>query len=540
MPRPRALVLTPLVFLVLILLAPTLVSAESAAASKPPLYEGLGNYHRPVTTESEEAQAYFDQGMMLAYAFGRSDAAKAFQAAMQADPDCALCSWGEAWAFGPYQNEKMTDENAPKAYAAAQRALALADKANDVERALIEAMAVRFVESPFDEDTASSDRGDLDRAYVEAMRGVAERFPDDLDVQTLFAESLMILHPWDLWPDGEPRPETLEILERLEGVLEVDLRHAGACHMYIHAVEMSHDPDRAEACADLLAEGIPLGSHIQHMPSHIYMRIGRYGDAVVANQQARIVDQMAESGAAVAIYPHHNTHMLWFAAWMDGQSFVALRAARDMSRDRGMMSFLEAVTLVRFGRWAEIGELDKPGKGRLNRGMRRFAEGMAHLRLGDRARAEQALKHLSRVRNKTDPEDTFRPDGEDGPWDLLETVQGILAGEIAAAAGDVDAAVAHLTRAVAAEDALEYNEPEYWPIPPRHVLGAILLDAGRAAEAQAVYEAALEQHRENGWSLHGLAQSLEAQDKKDEAAKVRERFEKAWERADVWLTSSRF
>ena len=513
----------------------SLLAGPSTQADEIRLYEGLGTYHRDVSTTSDLAQDYFDQGMNLGYAFGRSEAADSFRVAAEKDPGCGICYWGEAWTRGPYQNAKMSDENAPKAYAAIQNALQAVDSASDLEKALIQAMATRYVENP-----EEADRDELDLAYSEAMRQVAAEFPDDLDVIALFAESLMILHPWDLYPDGEIRPEGAEAIELLEGVLEKDLHHAGACHLYIHAVEPSDEAERAEACADVLAQEIPLGSHIQHMPSHIYMRIGRYADGVRANQQAHIVDVMAEQDKAVAIYAGHNLRMLWYAGWMDGQSAIAIQAGRDVAREGDWASSQHHQALARFGRWGELKEMNKAPAGDNQEAVWLFARGMAFLREGPRAKAEKSLRRLTKIMKATDPEKKFREGGKDGPIHLMRIAQGILAGELAAADGDFDAAIEHLERAVEAADQLGYSEPEPWAIPPRQVLGAVLLEAGRPAEAGERYQEELAQRRENGWSLYGLAESLRAQGKDEEAAEVDERFRRAWARSDVFLTSSRF
>jgi len=406
--------------------------------------------------------------------------------------------------------------------------------ATEVERTLIEAMAVRYAEDP-----ESADREELDRAYAEAMREAASRFPDDHDVQTLFGESLMVLHPWDLYPNGEVRPEAKEAIEALEGVLTEDLHHGGACHLYIHAVEASTTPERAEACADVLAAAIPGGSHIHHMPSHIYMRIGRYEDSVRANQMAWLRDQMAERGEAVAIYPGHNLHMLWFAAWMDGQSAVALQAARDMERTDHWAFGIRPLTLARFGRWDEVLETERPADP-LHEGMWQFARGLAYIRTGDSAKAAKAMKRLDKITAKTDPSATFFDGADDGPIDFLRIAQGMLAAEIAAAEGDLDEAIDLLKEVAATEDLLQYAEPEIWPIPARQVLGAVYLDAGRLDEARRAYEEELQKHPDNGWSLFGLARVLREQGDDELAAEVDERFEQAWARADLLLSGSRF
>jgi tetratricopeptide (TPR) repeat protein len=509
-------------------------NAAAADEERIPLFEGLGSYHREIRSPSPVAQSYFDQGMMLRYAFGRPEAVASFRAALTDDPECAICFWGEAWALGPYQNEGMSDEAGLEAWQAIQSALT-ARPGSEVERAMIEAMATRYAEDP-----EKAEREQLDRDYSKAMRGLAGRYPDDPDIQTLFAESLMVLHPWDLYPDGEPRPEATEAIEVLEGVLAANPAHAGACHLYIHAVEPSTHPERGEACADRLAAELPKGSHIQHMPSHIYMRIGRYGDAVRANQAARLVDAMAAEGKAVAIYPTHNIYMLWYAGWMDGQSAVAIQAAHDLARARPKAAFAYPLALARFGRWDELIEMTEVPREPLQAGLWWFARGLAFLRTGREKDSRKAEKRLRKILDGTDPEETFGEDTTDGPAHLLRMAYGILAGERAAAAGDVDRAVRLLQDGVAAGDEMEYSEPETWPIPVRQVLGAVLLEAGRAAEAVEVYEAELARHPENGWSLFGLAESLRAVDDTAGAADADARFERAWARADVLLTSSRF
>ncbi len=503
--------------------------AEPAA----PLFDNLGDYSRTLDTDSLMAQRYFDQGLQLGYGFGRAAAVASFRMAQRYDPDCAMCYWGEAWTLGPYQNGRMSDEAGLEAYRAIQTAKEKSATSTDSERALIEAMASRYAAQPKD-----ADRRQLDETYVAAMRDVVRRFPNDLDASALFAESLMVLYPWDLWlPDGSPRPETTEATNVLESVLARNIRHVGACHLFIHAVEASPDPRRAEACADLLAAQMPGASHIQHMPSHIYMRIGRYGDAVRSNQRARIVDVEAEHGRGAAIYATHNLDMLAFAAWMDGQSAVAIRAARDLAHDRPRDRLHHLQILVRFGRWEEIMELDDPPTDDFTLGMWEFARGMAQLRRGHGDAATSAAEHLVELSEKLPDDARYQRYSR---VDLLRVAGGILMGEIAAAARHYDEALSKLRLAAAVEASFPYSEPEAWAIPVGHVLGAVLLEAGRPAEAQRVYEEELEHHAENGWSLLGLEQSLRAQGDDEAAAAVHERFARAWARADLPLLGSRF
>lgn len=503
----------------------------SAAQPTVNLYETLGSFHRPIPTRSSEAQAFFDQGMRLAFAFGRREAAASFARAQELDPDCALCYWGEAWALGPYINEPMYDEAVPRAYEAIQKARQLAG--GGIEASLIDAMAMRYAPEP-------GDRGALDSAYADAMRDVVRRHPADLDAAALFGEALMVLSPWNHWKsDGSPQPGTEKAAAVLEAVLDRNLKHTGACHLYIHLVEASPAPERAEACADHLADGIPGASHIQHMPSHIYMNIGRYGESVRLNQTAWQMDQQSRAGKAVAIYPDHNMHMLIFAGWMDGQSSVAIQAARDLAKMSPIDAFYPIVMLARFGRWDEVVALSERPDDPFQEGMWSFARGLAHLRLSQPDSAASYAIRLGRITADTPDSLKYGFVGH-RQADLLGIASGILDGELAASEGRFDDAVAALERAVVLEDQLVYDEPEPWPLPARHVLGAIHLLAGQPDRAEATYREALADHPMNGWSLYGLAESLDRQGRHDEAAETRADFERAWARADVWLASSRF
>jgi tetratricopeptide (TPR) repeat protein len=496
----------------------------------PPLYDNLGDFSRAVTTGSARAQAYFDQGMRLAYSFARADAARSFRTARELDPGCAICHWGEAWVLGPYQNNPGGVGDYEAARRASRTALERAIRAEPWERALIEAMAARY---PDGADAAATE------AYAQAMEQAYRSHPDDPEIGALFAESLMMYRPWDLYDErGEPYAETRRAVEALESILERDLAHPGACHLYIHAVE-AWQPQRAEACADLLASTVPGVAHMQHMPSHIYMNIGRYGDAVRGNQRALEVERAAERGEGFVVYPGHNTGMLIFAAWVDGQSEVALAAARDMTHGDHGGAYQYELQLARFGRWDEI--LDQPTEPEHDfiGGLIRVPRGLARLRTGDRRGAEAALESIRAIRGAT-PEDATHTFFRFSQRDLLGIAENILAGEIAAVDGRYQDAETALREAIRLEDGLPYSEPEPWPIPARHVLGAILLEAGQPERAEAVYREALDIHPDNGWSLIGLAQSLDAQGREAEAREVERAFRTAWDRADIRLTGSRF
>ena len=348
------------------------------AVSEPiPLYPAaLGTFTRAISSSNPEAQAYFDQGFQMMCAFAKQDAARSFREAWRRDPNCAICYWGEAWAWGSYLNGPMTPAEAPFAYAAIQRAREVATRfASEPERAFIDAMVPRYV-AQFDPDR----RRDQDMAYAEAMRRVYEAYPDDLDAATLYADALFLLEPRRGTRDLDT-PGVRRLRGVLEGILARDIRHPGACHLYIHATESTTEPGRAEACAEFVGNSIPGASHINHMPSHTWNEIGRWGDAVRANIQAWQSDQKAAIGEGFAIYPEHNLHMLLFAASMDGQGAVATQAGKDYAKLTGD-SFYQALTLLRFGRVDEILALDNRPDDIVTGGLWDFTKGYAHLETG--------------------------------------------------------------------------------------------------------------------------------------------------------------
>src|SRR5687768_1589566 len=513
----------------LLLAASALLAQQSDSV---PLYQNLGAYSRKITTSSPKAQQYFDQGVRMTYGFGHPEGVRSFKAALRHDSTCAMCWWGIAWARGPYINARMDSVSGVEAYAAAQKALALKSRANAVEQALIEAMAVRYVAVP-----TRANRPGLDSAYANAMRVVASRHRKDLDANTLFAEAMMVLRPWDQWTrTGDPKPGTEEVVATLEQILKRDIRHPGACHLYIHAVEASRQPERAEKCGEFLGAMIPGASHIPHMPSHIWLRIGRYGDGVIANTRAWWVDQQSAYGGPPGIYPTHNLHMLLTAAAYDGQSAVSMQAARDIARF-GQNAFYPMAVFVRFGRWREILEYQWAPTHPYHRGVHAFARGLAHLA---NERADSARISLQRVDSLV----AVTPDsvqfGGHPQKSLLIMARAHLAAELFVAEKNYDEAVRALEAAVPLEDSLTYDEPEPWPIATRHVLGAVLLEAGRYADAERVYRDDLIDHPRNGWALFGLEQALRAQRKTAEADRVKTQLQNAWARADVWLLSSRF
>jgi len=514
-----------------------------------PLFDNLGSYHHPITTSSPLAQRYFDQGLRLVYAFNHDEAIRAFREAARLDPDCAMAQWGVALALGPNYNLALDAEHNQAAYEAAQRAQALAPKASEAERAYIEAVGKRYSVEP------GADRKALDRAYADAMRQVAHRYPDDPDAATLFAEALMDLRPWDLWTlDGEPQPGTLEIAATLEAVLAKYPEHPGANHYYIHVMEASPRPERALPSAQRIAELEPGAGHLVHMPSHIYMRLGRYADAAEANRRAIGVDlqylaRVKPEGIYPMMYYPHNIHFLWAAASMEGRSQEALQAARDVVKHLNpemveQMPMLEAYTptllfaLVRFGKWQEVLQEPAPPAGqRYTTGIWHYARGLA---LAATGRAAQAGAEQARVGAIAKEIPADRIIGDNTPAaTLLQLAAETLAGEIAARSGQPDRGIRHLEEAVRLQDGLPYTEPPPWYYPVRQSLGAVLLQAGRAAQAEAVYREDLRRNPHNGWSLYGLAASLRAQKGKD-AGPVEQEYRQAWAHADVTLTASRF
>jgi tetratricopeptide (TPR) repeat protein len=462
----------------------------------------------------------------MMYAFAKLDAVRSFREAWKRDPECAICFWGESWAWGSYLNGPMSAEQSPFAYAAAKKALQLRAKATPAEQDLIDAIQVRYV-TDFD----PKKRVEQDKAYAEEMRKLYEKYPNDLDVGTLYGDALFLL---------EPRRGTRDVdapnIQRLHGVLESvltrDPKHPGACHLYVHATESTVRPGKAEACAVFLGNTIPGASHINHMPSHTFNEVGRWGDSVRANLQAWHSDQKAEFGEGFAIYPDHNLHMLLYAASMDGQGAVAMQAGRDYAK-RTNDAMYQVLTLIRFGRFDEVLEVTKRPEREIPAAVWDFAQGYANLR---KKQEDFARLYLARVQKTAETgKAEFR---SHPPKHLLGILAGILEGEIARAAGDLPAAIAAFERAVVADDALDYDEPEPLPVPARHWLGAALLEAQRAGDAERVYREDLKDHPHNGWSLLGLQQALKAQGKT--SPEVDQDLEASWSRSDTWIRSSRF
>ncbi|HYG36913.1 MAG TPA: hypothetical protein VEC99_19125 [Clostridia bacterium] len=534
-----------------VLLLPLAACAVIAAEKLPaPLFDGMGRLHHAISTTSPQAQRFFDQGLMLCYAFNHHEAVRSFRAAAQLDPNCAMAWWGVAYAFGPHVNKPMTKEDNQNAWDALQKAMVLRSKANTKEQAYINALAKRY-QAEFSED-----RSALDKAYAHAMRGVVQAYPDDLDAQTLLAEALMDTMPWDYWAkDRSPKPETEEALAALRYVIKRDPNHPGANHLYIHAVEAGPTPELGIPAADRLGGYAPQAGHLVHMPSHIYMRVGQYHDATEANERAVKADQSyiqhcAAQGFYPGVYYPHNVHFLWYALLFEGRSTEALKAAQKAVRYAndnicGPNQILEAprfrhlpwLTWARFGQWDEIMKVPQPAATNsylVDRVLWHYTRGLA-LVARDKADAA-AREHAEIVKligNKDDIKQIENPQFPAGG--ILTIPERILAGKIAGLRGDHKEMITCLEQAVAAEDALPYMEPAYWPIPTRPALGLALLQAGEPAKAEAVFREDLKLWPRNGWGLLGLEHSLRQQGKDLSAESVAGEFKQAWAHADTKL-----
>lgn len=526
-----------------VLIRPAAASAGSAA---PP--EDLGAHVFPVSTRSPEAHRAFDRGLTLAYGFSHQRAEKEFRRAAELDPSCAMAWWGVALVNGPHINFPVVPpDRAKTAWEALQKARARAPGASGLEQALIDALGKRYA------DPQPEDRAPLDKAYADAMRGVWRSYAGRADIAVLYAESLMDLRPWDLWTaDGRPQPGTAEIVALLERALELDPDHPGANHLYIHTMEASPRPEAALDAADRLLDLVPASSHLVHMPSHIYARLGRWEDAAESNRRAIRVDDarraVDRAPGFYAMYMAHNRHFLVYTDMMQGRSADAIRAARTMVAEMpkeflaayagvadGFVIFPSEV-LMRFGRWGAVLKEPEPAESfPLSRALWRFTRGVAYTALN---RLDQAREEQSAFRNAAAKVPEGWTFGNNSAADLLAIASNVLDGELAAKEVRFDDAVKFLEEAVRIQDRLRYDEPPDWVQPVRHTLGAVLLRAGRYAEAEAVYREDLRQYPENGWSLYGLGRALRLQKQDGPAKEAEKRFEKAWDRADFKLEAT--
>ena len=515
-----------------------------------PLLEGMGDHHFNVSLKDTLAVKYFNQGIMLAYGFNHKEAERSFRQVAELEPDHPMSWWGVALVQGPNLNLPMQPAAVSVAWEAVQKARKLQANGTQRERDYIEALSQRYASDP------PEDRGQLDEAYAEAMGKLAKKYPDDMDAQVLHAEALMDLHPWDFWTkEGVARPWTPGILERLEYVIGRNPEHPMANHLYIHATEASPNPEKALESARRLGHAVPGAGHLVHMPAHTYIRVGMYYEGTLANQLAvesdnQYVAQCHQQGMYPLGYIPHNHHFLWATATLEGRKQLSLEAAKStfervdtlMMREPGMglLQHFWSIPLygyVRFGEWDQIMSHPKPDRQLLYpRGVWHYARDMAYIAGNELEKAKGELSELKAIAAEESLEDVIIMNSAK---DLMKIAVLILEGEVAAAGKNYETAVALLTEAVEIEDRLRYNEPPDWFFPARHNLGAMLLESGQATMAEQVYRDDLKEFPKNGWALFGLHQSLIAQGRDAEAAKVKAGFNEAWKHADIRLTSSR-
>jgi tetratricopeptide (TPR) repeat protein len=515
-------------------------SAPAFADTDPPLWDGLGSVSYKITTSNPAAQAYFDQGLRLTYAFNHGEAQRAFRKAQKLDPECAMCFWGEALVLGPNINLPMQDEALAPAFAAAQKARALAANASPRERALIAAVSARYAEDP------KADRKALDAAYAAAMGKVTAEFPEDNEIAVLYAESVMDLSPWNYWQPGgrESNPQSVAVVPTLERVLAKDPNHPGAIHYYIHAVEASDRPERAEPHADRLRGAIPGAGHLVHMPSHIYYRVGRYLDALSDNKTAVAVDEkyLAATGAPMGVYRlgyyPHNVHFVIASAQMAGDGPVVIAAAEklrglipdEIARGIAMTQPVKAAPYFAHAQFSApdtILALPDPGDAiPYEKAMWHYARGVAHVARHDLATADAEANAIEALERTADFS-LLKTAGVPAE-DVLKLARALVQGRIAQARGNTKIAIAQFEQAAALQDGLPYMEPPYWYYPVRQTLAAALVQAGRLDEAEDQFRRALKRAPNNGWSYYGLSELYRARGDADAVGKAEAELAKTW------------
>jgi tetratricopeptide (TPR) repeat protein len=517
------------------------------------LYEGLGTYHRAVSTRSPEAQRYFDQGMRFLWGFNHDESTRSFARALELDPACALCAWGIALTVGPNYNVPMMAEPRAKiAFEATKRAQSLAGPATPVEQALIGTLAKRY---PNAEPLDPQNTGPILTAHAAAMREVARHYPNDLDVQTLYAESMMNIHAWKLWnPDGAPAEGTADIIKTLKSVLARDPMHMGALHYYVHAVEASPHPEKGIAAAVRLRSLAPAAGHLVHMPAHIMQRVGRYEEAAEANRRGAAADvaYLAKTNPLdyyPTMYISHNYQFLAFSAAAEGreaETLDAVRRSRTSVSDESLAEMpgtdwyvAEIYTAsVRFGKWDALLTVPPPAPGLPGlTGGYFYATTVA---LAAKNRPAEARARLAQLDALVSGLAADVPAGQNTLRDVLAVARRVASARISSADGHNEDALRDLREAVRLEDELAYDEPADWFFPVRHQLGAELMRGGNAAEAERVFREDLRRHPRNGWALYGLAQALKAQGRVDDASVAEAEFRKAWGHATIAISASAF
>lgn len=522
--------------------------------NKAPLFEGLDVVDFPITTDNELVQKYFNQGLVLAYGFNHAEAARSFYYASKLDPECAMAYWGYAYVLGPNYNAGMESDNYARAYEAIQKAIVLS-KSNSTpkEVALINALSKRYVKEPVE------DRSELDVAYSGAMKEVFNSFPNNADIGTLYAESLMNLHPWDLFDkQGQAKEWTPEIIATLDKVLAINPKHCGAHHFYIHAVEASAHPDKGLYSAQLFDEGlVPGAGHLVHMPSHIYIRTGDYHKGTLSNIQALKKDSAyvsvcnAQGAYPLAYYPH-NYHFMAATATLEGNSHWAIIAAKEtaehahlqLMKEPGWGTLQHYYTIpynvyVKFGKWKEILELDNQDTTlQYPQAVRHYARGMAYLGVNDLTNSKKELQFLEKYAHDESLKELTIWE-INSVYDLLQIAQRVLKAEIIASEGRYDQSIALLKEAVEIEDRLNYNEPPDWFFSVRHHLGAIQIEAGKYREAITTFEEDLKRLPKNGWAHHGMKLAYTKLKDTDKLKEMDQLLANSWATADIVLTSSR-
>lgn len=529
-----------------------IIACNQKPDKEAPLFTNLGTLNFPITTNSDLAQKYFNQGVILAYGFNHEEAFRSFEEVARLDTNSAMAYWGMAYVLGPNINLPMDAEVVHNAYEAIQKAISLLDNETQKENDFVMALSERYSAEPMEERTP------LDQAYSDAMRNLSSRYPEDLDAATMFAESIMDCHPWDYWlKDGTAQPWTPELLSVLESVIERNPNHHGANHLYIHAVEASKNPQRGLASADKLRFLAPGAGHLVHMPAHIYIRMGKYHEGSLANIRAvksdeEYINQCNQQGFYPLSYYPHNYHFLWATATLEGDSKTAIDAAIKTSQKPpdSLLSVCGYQTLqhfaviplyayVTFGKWDEILNYEQPQDERpYMLAVWHYARAMAFISKNNLKEAEIELGILKKLKDNKNI-DELSIWGINSAGTLIKIAFEIVSGELAAKKKNYPLAISHLTKAVEIEETLRYDEPPTWFYPCRQNLGAVLIEAGRYEEAQKVYEENLREVPDNGWGLFGLHQALLMQNKNMEAEEVEKRFKVAWKNSDVELTSSR-
>ncbi|MFV8347934.1 tetratricopeptide repeat protein [Flavobacterium sp. ZB4P13] len=521
--------------------------------NKAPIFKGLDVIDYPITTKSTEAQKYFNQGLALSYGFNHAEAARSFYYATKLDPECAMCFWGFAYVLGPNYNAGMEPDNYERAYKAVQKAMKLLDKASKKERALIKALAKRYTEKHLE------DRSSLDIAYAAAMKKVNNTFPEDANINALYAESIMDLHPWDLYEkDGTPKKWTMEIVSLLEKILKKNPKHIGANHFYIHAVEASNTPERGNNAAKVFDDGLVPGSgHLVHMPSHIYIRTGEYHKGTLTNINAIKVDSTyvtmchAQGAYPLGYYPH-NYHFMAGTATLEGNSKWAMIAANQVSKHAhpkimtepgwGTLQHYYVIpyyVAVKFGKWDDIFKMKLVTDTlKYPVAVRHYARGMAYLGKKDLKKAKQELFQLEEIA-KDKKLERITIWELNSVYTLIQIAKLVLKAEIVASEKNYAQSIALLKEAVAIEDSLNYNEPPDWFFSVRHHLGAVQIEAGKYQDAVKTYEADLKGLPKNGWAHHGLQLAYEKMNNKRKAKEIKKRIEKSWANADTKITTSR-